>query len=175
MEIGSGLTLLVGGARSGKSDLAVGLGTAWGGPVVFAATGEPIDDDMAARIDRHKLDRPDGWATVERPRLNGADVEQIAADALLIVDCLTVLVSNLMLAEQPVEAHAEVLAQALADRPGPTIVVSNEVGMGVHPETALGRSYRDQLGRVNRIVAERAQTALLIVAGRAIPLESVSW
>ncbi len=175
MEISRGQTLLVGGARSGKSDLAVKLGTAWPGEVVFAATAEPIDDDMAARIDRHRLDRPDHWETVEHPRFGADQVAATADGPLLIVDCLTLLVSNLMFGELPVEPHVTDLAKSLAARSGPSIVVSNEVGMGVHPQTPLGRAYRDQLGTANRLLADRAETALLIVAGRALPLETVSW
>lgn len=169
------MTLLVGGARSGKSDLAVKLGTAWDGDVLFAATAEPIDADMSARIDRHRLDRPDRWSTVEHPLFGAEQVAELSSDALLIVDCLTLLVSNLMYAEDPIVPHVSSLAAALAGRAGPSIVVSNEVGMGVHPETELGRAYRDQLGTANRVVAEHAETALLIMAGRALPLEGVSW
>jgi len=175
MRIDAGLTLLVGGVRSGKSDLAVKLGHTWDGEVIFAATAEALDDEMTARIDRHKRDRPRRWVTVERPRLDAGDVVGQPSDALLIVDCMTVLVSNLMLAEARVTPHVEALTDALAERAGPSIVVSNEVGMGVHPETELGRAYRDQLGMANRIVAERAGAALLVMAGRALPLESISW
>lgn len=175
MRLGDGLTLLLGGARSGKSDLAVRLGTEHAGPVTFVATAEPLDDDMAARIDRHRADRPPTWPTVERPRFDAADCAALDGQDLLIVDCLTLLVSNLLLAEAPVEPHVSALADALAARPGPTIVVSNEVGMGVHPETPLGRAYRDELGLANRQVAERATTSVLIVAGRALPLEAVGW
>ncbi len=175
MNIGRGLTLLVGGARSGKSDLSVRLGRSWPGPVVFAATAEAIDDDMSDRIDRHRLDRPESWPTVEHPRFGGDELASVPDDALLILDCLTLLVSNLMFAEQPIEAHVSRLAIALTERSGPSIVVSNEVGMGVHPETALGRTYRDQLGTANRIVGHHAETTLLIVAGKALPLEDVSW
>lgn len=181
------MTLLVGGARSGKSDLAVKLGLSWDGTVVFAATAEPIDDDMAARIDRHRLDRPDRWTTVEHPTFGAPQLTDVPDEAMLILDCVTLLVSNLMYANrpeaqtatedrpEPVAQHLDRLAKALARRAGPTVVVSNEVGMGVHPETELGRAYRDQLGAANRIVAERCDDVLLIVAGRALPLEPVQW
>ncbi len=194
MKIGTGVTLLVGGARSGKSDLAVKLGSSWDGPVVFAATAEAIDEDMAARIDRHRLDRPDGWATVEHPTFGAPQLSDIPDDAMLILDCLTLLVSNLMYAESRscaelppgsastarnhpdmVTEHIARLSEVLAERAGPTVVVSNEVGMGVHPETELGRAYRDRLGTANRIVADHCDDVLLIVAGRALPLETVQW
>jgi adenosyl cobinamide kinase/adenosyl cobinamide phosphate guanylyltransferase len=174
MEIDRGLTLLLGGARSGKSDLAVRLGTSWPGSVVFVATAEPLDRDMTARIDRHRLDRPD-WPTVEAPVFDADRVGELDPEPLLILDCLTLLVSNLLLAERPVVPRVTELADALADRAGPSIVVSNEVGMGVHPETELGRAYRDLLGTANRLVAERATSALLIVAGRALRLEEIEW
>lgn len=192
MKIGTGMTLLVGGARSGKSDLAVKLGLGWDGTVVFAATAEPIDDDMAARIDRHRLDRPDRWATVEHPTFGADQLSEVPDEALLILDCVTLLVSNLMYVNrpeadpaidadvgdegpEPVAEHMTRLAEALAGRAGPTVVVSNEVGMGVHPETELGRAYRDQLGTANRIMAESCDDVLLIMAGRALPLEPVHW
>lgn len=174
MQLGTGLTLLIGGARSGKSDLSVKLGTAWGGPVTFVATSEPLDDDMADRITKHRLERPAEWPTVEEPQFAADHVCAIPDDDLMILDCVTLLVSNLLFAEAPIAEHISTMAEALAKRSGPTIVVSNEVGMGVHPETSLGRTYRDELGRANRIIAEASDDALLIVAGRAIPLEPVS-
>ncbi|MEM7323698.1 MAG: bifunctional adenosylcobinamide kinase/adenosylcobinamide-phosphate guanylyltransferase [Actinomycetota bacterium] len=184
MQIGTGLTLLVGGARSGKSDLAVDLGLAWAGPsggagtdgrgVTFVATAEAFDEDMSDRIERHRLDRPATWPTVEKPVFGADDTAQIPSDHLLILDCLTLLVSNLLFAEQPITEHVTALAAALAERDGPSIVVSNEVGMGIHPETSLGRIYRDELGRANRLVAEVSDDALLIVAGRALPLSPIT-
>lgn len=175
MELGTGLTLLVGGARSGKSDLSVRLARDWGGPVTFVATAEPLDDDMTSRIDQHRLDRPACWSTIEEPRFCHDGVAAIDPDALLLLDCLTLLVSNLLLAELSIAPHVERLAGAMANRTAPTIVVSNEVGMGVHPETPLGRAYRDELGRANRIMADHSNDALLIVAGRALALEPVRW
>ena len=179
VTIGSGLTVLLGGARSGKSDLAVKLAETWeqesGPSVVFVATAEALDQDMTDRINRHQDDRPDRWQTIEQPRFGASDVDAIADADLLVLDCLTLLVSNLLLAEQPIDPHVSALAERLAARSGPSIVVSNEVGMGVHPETELGRIYRDELGYGNRMMAERAETALLVVAGRALALEPVDW
>jgi adenosyl cobinamide kinase/adenosyl cobinamide phosphate guanylyltransferase len=129
---------------------------------------------MAARIDQHRLDRPTEWPTVEEPLFGADHVASIPDEHLLILDCLTLLVSNLLFAEQPIADHVGALAGRLATRGGPTVVVSNEVGMGVHPETPLGRTYRDELGRANRIVADHSEDALLIVAGRALALEPVT-
>lgn len=171
--------MLLGGARSGKSDQAVRLGTAWPGPVVFVATAEGRDDDMATRIERHRLERPDSWATFESPRFNQFEANSIEPAALMIVDCLTLLVSNLLLGdddwpaldEAALLAQVDSLAAALAARPGPTLLISNEVGMGVHPPTELGRSYRDILGRANRIAVDQSETAAIIVAGRLMALD----
>lgn len=186
MEIpSSGLTVLLGGARSGKSDQAVKLGASWPGRVVFVATAEPRDDDMATRIDRHRTERPDAWATFESARFNHLEAASIETSSLLLVDCLTMLVSNLLLGDDDVPAlnepellaHVESLAATLAARTGPAVVISNETGMGVHPPTELGRAYRDILGRANRIVVDHARTAALIVAGRLIPLDdgTTTW
>ena len=176
MKLGQGFTLLVGGARSGKSDLAVGLGTAWAGTVTFVATAEAGDEDMARRIARHREDRPDSWELVEAPAFSASDLLVIDADALVIVDCITMLTTNLLLAESPeaeIEASLAQLAEAAASRSAPTLMISNEVGLGVHPPTEIGRQFRDLLGRINKQLAASATDALLIVAGRALPLEQV--
>lgn len=180
MRLGHGFSLLTGGARSGKSDLAVKLGGAWPGEVVFAATAEPSDDDMARRIDRHRDERPADWGLIEAPLLSAHEVVAIEPGALLIVDCITLLVNNLMYADktdQQIDEHAAILSHAFVSRADPTIVVTNEVGLGVVPETELGRRYRDVLGRFNHRLASRAQTTLFVSAGRVAPLESLelSW
>jgi adenosylcobinamide kinase / adenosylcobinamide-phosphate guanylyltransferase len=166
-------TVLLGGARSGKSDAAVTMAMAWGGPVTFVATAVAFDDDMAARIERHKQERPTDWALIEEPiNLSGA-LRAAAPGDLVVIDCLTVWVGTLMHhgADEPaIHERAAAVVAAIASRPGPTIVISNEVGLGLHPETPLGRQYRDVLGRVNQRVVAGADRAFLLVAGRAIPL-----
>jgi adenosylcobinamide kinase/adenosylcobinamide-phosphate guanylyltransferase len=166
------LTLLIGGARSGKSTLAVELGRRHDGDVVFVATAEAFDDDMRARIDAHRDERPD-WPTIEAPIDLSAAVSSAPSTALLIVDCITVWVGNLFehvsSAERRTQSYTE-LIQALTARTGPTVVVSNEVGLGLHPETSLGREYRDELGRLNQQIAGAADRSLLLVAGRAVSL-----
>jgi adenosyl cobinamide kinase/adenosyl cobinamide phosphate guanylyltransferase len=161
------ITLLIGGARSGKSALAVEIARRHAGAVVFVATAEPFDDDMAARIERHRHDRP-GWPTVEASRHVAAAIDAVDTDAMVIVDCLTVWVGNELHHGATVDATPVVTA--LTSRRGPSVVVTNEVGLGVHPETDLGRHYRDELGRVNHALAEAATTTLLMVAGRAVRL-----
>ncbi len=167
----SGVTLLLGGARSGKSALAVELGRSHVGGVTFIATAPAVDATMAERISRHRADRPP-WPTIDEP-LDLGGALAAAGDHLAILDCLTLWVSNLLHrgdGDDEVAAEAAAVAAAAAARAAPTIVISNEVGLGVHPETDLGMRYRDVLGRVNQHWAGVANVALLLVAGRAIPL-----
>ncbi|MGI9054048.1 MAG: bifunctional adenosylcobinamide kinase/adenosylcobinamide-phosphate guanylyltransferase [Ilumatobacteraceae bacterium] len=171
MSTTSGLLLLLGGARSGKSALAVELGRRHDGPVTFVATLDPFDDELTARVGRHRAERPD-WPTIEE-RLDLAAALR-RADGLVIVDCLTLWINNLLQrgdTDDEIEALAVGTASMAAERSEPTIVVSNEVGLSVHPETPLGRRYRDVLGRVNQRWAARAQRSLLLVAGRAVRLD----
>lgn len=167
------ITLLLGGARSGKSSLAVEIGERSAGPVCFIATAPALDDDMARRIERHRAERPIDWTTVEEPIDLGAALRAIDEHTLVIIDCLTLWVSNLMYAGHPDDGirDAALATSALAaTRAGPVVAVSNEAGMGIHPETSLGRDYRDTLGRVNQVWAAASTTSLLLVAGRALEL-----
>jgi adenosylcobinamide kinase / adenosylcobinamide-phosphate guanylyltransferase len=168
------LTLLLGGARSGKSALAVHRAATLGQPVVFVATAEARDAEMRARIARHQAERPAGWTTLEVPHELCAAIERAPAEATLIIDCLTLWVANLIERgddQVAVEATANRVARQAAHHPGAVITVSNEVGMGVVPDHPLGRVYRDQLGRVNAIWARHATDALLVVAGRTLALQ----
>ena len=170
----TGVTLLLGGARSGKSALAVKLARASGRPVVFVATAEALDADMASRIARHRAERPAGWATVEEPLDVVGALVSAPPDACVVVDCLTLWLTNRLMAApddtSTVErATFEAIAAAVARR-GPTIVVSNEVGLGVVPDHPLGRTFRDALGRVNTAWAEAADRSLFLIAGRVLTL-----
>ena len=160
------LTLLTGGARSGKSALAVAWARAQDAPVTFVATGEAGDDEMADRIARHRAERPAGWATIEEPRRLGDAIARVAPSDCLVVDCLSLWVANVL--EEG--ADAERAARAAAARPGMTIAVTNEVGMGLVPMTAVGRRYRDLLGTVNATWSRHADAAYLVVAGRTLRL-----
>jgi adenosyl cobinamide kinase/adenosyl cobinamide phosphate guanylyltransferase len=165
------LVLLLGGARSGKSTLALRLAAAHE-PVVFLATGEAGDDEMAERIALHRSERPPHWTTVEEPLRLLAAIEQVPDGSCLIVDCLSLWVANLLEADPAaVEPEAAAAAAAAAARSGTTIVVSNEVGLGLVPMSPVGRRYRDVLGRVNATWAAASERALLVVAGRVLPLE----
>jgi adenosyl cobinamide kinase/adenosyl cobinamide phosphate guanylyltransferase len=160
------VTFLVGGARSGKSSLAVELAARTGGPVTFIATATAGDEEMAARIAAHRAERPGEWTTVEEPLRLREALE--AAEGTVVVDCLSLWVANLLEADMEIDAEAAAVAASRSR----TIGVSNEVGLGIVPATPLGRTYRDVLGRVNAAWAAAAQTTLLVVAGRALPLAS---
>ena len=168
--------LLTGGARSGKSAIAVALARRDGGDVVFLATGQAGDDEMAGRIARHRAERPGHWTTIEEPVDLAVAIAAVEGAACLVVDCLSLWVANRLTAvEAPaIELEADGAAGAAASRCATTIVVTNEVGLGVVPATPLGREYRDLLGRVNAIWAERADEAYLVVAGRLLPLLSAA-
>jgi adenosylcobinamide kinase / adenosylcobinamide-phosphate guanylyltransferase len=168
------LTMLIGGARSGKSALAVELAGRHDGGVTYVATSPRIhgDVDLDARIAEHRAERPPHWRTIEEER-NLQDAMSRAGDDLVVVDCLTLWVSNRMWAgddDSTIAAIAGLDADAAAARPAPTIVISNEVGLGVHPSSDAGRRYRDVLGRVNQRWCVAAERSLLMVAGRALPL-----
>jgi len=167
------LTVLLGGARSGKSALAQRLAGRWDGPVTVVATGQARDAEMAERIARHRAARPAGWETVEEPLELAAALAACGRDTLVVVDCLTLWVSNLLgqgLTDAEVGARAGAAAATAAGRTAPTVAVSNEVGSGIVPAEPLARRYRDLLGQVNGVWAAAADRALLLVAGRALPL-----
>lgn len=167
------LVLLLGGARSGKSAMAVDLAAQSARDVVFVVSAEARDEEMRERIARHRAERPDGWETVEAPIDLARAVAAVSPDNCLVVDCLSLWIANLLEAERSaaaIEKLATVAAACAAVRRGPTIAVSNEVGLGVVPATPLGRSYRDLLGRVNATWAAVADEVLLVVAGRVLPL-----
>jgi len=161
--------LILGGARSGKSRHAVAQAQARGPRVAVLATAEALDPDMAARIRRHREKRPASWLTVEEPIELVAALRRLVdrADTVL-VDCLTLWVANQLqrgLTDEAILAGGEALAKFLAEHLYSVILVSNEVGQGVHPETASGLRFRDLLGVVNQTVAQAADQVVLMVAG----------
>jgi adenosyl cobinamide kinase/adenosyl cobinamide phosphate guanylyltransferase len=169
-----GLTLLLGGARSGKSALAVRAAGGWAGPVAVVVTAEPRDAEMAERIRRHREGRPGHWRTVEAPRELEAALGAVEDGAFVVVDCLTLWVANLLEAgadDEEVARRAAAAASLAAARAAPTLAVSNEVGSGIVPAAPLARRYRDLLGEVNATWAAAAERSLLLVAGRALPLQ----
>jgi adenosyl cobinamide kinase/adenosyl cobinamide phosphate guanylyltransferase len=166
-----GFVLLLGGARSGKSDRAALLATESRMRVTFIATATAGDDEMTERISRHRFARPAVWSTVEAPLDLLAAVASTPPDHFVVVDCLTLWVSNLLgagISAAEILARAEQAAGELAARPG--VVVSNEVGLGIVPANELARTFRDALGGVNAAFARCAARSVLMVAGRSLEL-----
>jgi adenosylcobinamide kinase / adenosylcobinamide-phosphate guanylyltransferase len=167
-----GLRLIIGGARSGKSAHAQAMAETEaqrrGGAAVMIATAEALDDEMAERIARHRAERGDGWRTLETPLAVAEAIAGLDQADCAVVDCLTLWLNNLMFAERDLEAATEALLQAAGKSRAEIIMVTNEVGMSIVPENALARRFRDEAGRMNRRVAERADEVIVMFAG--IPL-----
>lgn len=166
------LVLVTGGARSGKSAFAERVVRTSGLERLYVATGEARDGEMAERIARHRAERGAGWRAFEVPIALGdaLDVEAVPG-RIVLVDCLTLWLTNVMLAERPVEAEIDRLVATLAAVRGPVVLVSNEVGLGIVPDTPLGRRFRDAQGRLNRRVAEIATDAFFVAAGCPLRLK----
>lgn len=164
------LTLVLGGARSGKSRHAEGLITALPAPWTYIATAEAFDAEMARRIAEHCSRRGPGWHTVDAPRDLPAAI-QAAPPRPMLVDCLTLWLSNLMLAKADIAGATTALLTALDARRAPMVLVSNEVGSGIVPATPLGRRFRDAQGRLNQTIAAAADQAVLVVAGLPLRLK----
>ncbi|WP_199902701.1 bifunctional adenosylcobinamide kinase/adenosylcobinamide-phosphate guanylyltransferase [Azospirillum sp. B4] len=163
-----GVILVLGGARSGKSRFAEGLITALPGPWTYIATAQAWDDEMRDRIHQHRAQRVPGWTTVEAP-LDLAPALAAHGHGPVLVDCLTLWLTNVMLAERAVEEAVAALEDALAACAGPVVLVGNEVGMGIVPENALARRFRDHAGRMHQRLAAMATQVFLTVAG--LPLK----
>ncbi len=167
------LTLILGGARSGKSTYAEKLAAEKGPSVLYVATAQAFDVDMAARIQKHREERPFSWPTVEAPMNVGAAIEAFDEEVdVILIDCLTLLTSNVLLAneesgdvETAVFDEINALLEVYQNSQSEWIIVSNEVGLGIVPAYELGRTYRDYLGKVNQKVAQYADRVLFMVAG----------
>ncbi|NDJ79248.1 MAG: bifunctional adenosylcobinamide kinase/adenosylcobinamide-phosphate guanylyltransferase [Chloroflexi bacterium] len=178
------LILLLGGARSGKSRYAETWAREHGEQVLFVATAQAFDDEMRERIARHRAERPPGWQTLEAPSATGKAVReavQSGAFDVVLLDCITLLASNILLSlpddctqddvSAAILAEIDSLLDTLAQTDATWLVVSNEVGMGIVPPTRLGRFYRDGLGRANQQLAHAADQVFLLVAGLAWKLK----
>ncbi len=174
------LTLILGGARSGKSTYAERLAREYQTPVLYVATAQAGDEEMAARIARHRAQRPAGWITLEAPCAIGTAIRSSGVSApVVLIDCLTLLASNIIAplpesvayeeAEKLLSAEIDDLLTAYAAGDAAWIVVSNEVGLGLVPPYPLGRIYRDALGKANQRLAAAADEVLFMVAG--LPLK----
>jgi adenosylcobinamide kinase / adenosylcobinamide-phosphate guanylyltransferase len=167
------MTLVLGGARSGKSRHAEGLVTANQPPWTYIATAEAGDQEMAARIRLHRDRRGSDWRTIEVPRDISAALAENATTPVL-VDCLTLWLSNLMIAHADIEAEIERLQNALAAVKAPVVMVANEVGLGIVPEHPLGRKFRDWQGVLNQRVAAQSDRVILMVAGLPLVIKNSS-
>jgi adenosylcobinamide kinase/adenosylcobinamide-phosphate guanylyltransferase len=166
------VTLVLGGARSGKSRYAEWLIGTCPKPWVYIATAEAKDDEMAERIAAHKARREAGWQTIEAPHELPEALAAAPAGSAVLVDCLTLWLSNLMLGKFKVDTMTARLEQALAARAGPTVLVSNEVGLGIVPDNALARQFRDVQGVLNQRLAARAGRVIMMVAGVPVAVKS---
>ncbi len=167
------LSLVVGGARSGKSAFAEGLLVASGRPRRYIATAEAWDDEMRERIAFHQHDRGDGWTTVEAPLDLTAALATARADETVLIDCATLWLTNLLLAERDIPAATEGLIASLSVCTAPVVVVSNEVGWGIVPDNALARRFRDEQGRLNQRLAREAGLVVTVIAGLPMVLKGV--
>ncbi|MEM9107010.1 MAG: bifunctional adenosylcobinamide kinase/adenosylcobinamide-phosphate guanylyltransferase [Pseudomonadota bacterium] len=166
----SGTTFILGGARSGKSGFAERLIGESGLEAVYVATGRSFDTEMEDRIRHHKQRRGPEWRTIEEPlALVGVLEEQGREGRALLVDCLTLWVTNLMMDDRDIETEASRLAETLTVTAGAVVLVSNEVGLGIVPDNAMARQFRDHAGRLHQLVAAQAQDVYLMAAG--LPLK----
>lgn len=163
------LTLVIGGARSGKSALAERLVVASRLPRTYIATAEPFDDEMRTRIARHQAARGEGWRTVAAPRDVAAPLGE--AEGVVLLDCATLWLSNHLLAGADIAAESARLLAALAGARAPVVVVSNEVGWSIVPENALARAFRDHQGRLNQALAGEAGLVVAVMAGLPLVLK----
>ncbi|AGK59100.1 adenosylcobinamide-phosphate guanylyltransferase [Hyphomicrobium denitrificans 1NES1] len=165
------LTLILGGARSGKSSYAEGLLTALPVPWAYIATAEAFDDEMRRRIEHHQARRGAGWIQYETPLDIAATLSGDAADQPCLVDCLTLWLSNLMHADRNIAHETDNLVGALSKRSAPCIMVSNEVGLGIVPDNDLARLFRDEAGRLNQRIAAVADCVVFVAAGLPMTLK----
>ncbi|MFJ5367920.1 bifunctional adenosylcobinamide kinase/adenosylcobinamide-phosphate guanylyltransferase [Bosea sp. CER48] len=159
------LTLVLGGARSGKSRHAEALIEALPAPWTYIATAQAYDDEMRVRIAEHRARRPSGWQTVDAPLELAEAIEAQPAGRPILVDCLTLWLTNLILAERDTVAGREALIAACDRASAPLVLVGNEVGLGIVPENALARRFRDEAGRLHQALAARAAHVVFMVAG----------
>jgi adenosylcobinamide kinase / adenosylcobinamide-phosphate guanylyltransferase len=166
------ITFILGGARSGKSRRAQSLAEANAGELIFIATAQAFDDEMTERIARHRGDRDHRWRTVESPLTLAAVIEENAKTGrVLLVDCLTLWMSNLLLHGSEAEPASDELVKTLAAAPCPIFVVSNEVGLGIVPENALARQFRDEIGCLHQRVAAIADRVEWMAAGLVLRMK----
>jgi len=166
-----GLTLVLGGAGSGKSAFAEGLIKKEGLPAAYIATAQVFDDEMARKVANHKAQRGDGWKTIEEPLNIQAALAQVHAEQPVLIDCATLWLTNVILGEHDVDQSSTDFLQACINCGGPVIIVSNEVGQGIVPDNALSRRFRNAQGRLNQQIAAEANLVVAVMAGLPMVLK----
>ncbi|SFC46221.1 bifunctional adenosylcobinamide kinase/adenosylcobinamide-phosphate guanylyltransferase [Tropicimonas isoalkanivorans] len=174
------LTLVLGGASSGKSAFAEGLMREVGSEKIYIATAQAFDAEMEAKIAAHRQMRGTQWETIEAPQTLPEVIGNIPGQRRVLIDCATMWLSNRLLAEADMDSEISCLLQALHGCASPIVIVSNEIGQGIVPENFLGRRFRDLQGRLNRLLAERADLVVAVMAGLPLTLkgalpEMVEW
>ncbi len=165
------LSLILGGARSGKSAFAEKLAKSANRPRAYIATSQALDSEMEVKIAKHQQDRGPDWQTIEAPLDIEEALAQVSANSIVLIDCLTLWLSNQMHVDADIDAEVTNLLTVLSASLNPVICVSNEVGMGLVPDTPLGRQFRDAQGRLNRKIAEQADLAVFVAAGLPLTLK----
>lgn len=164
--------LVLGGARSGKSRYAQARAEAMPGELLFVATAQAFDDEMRDRIARHRADRNDRWSTLEVPLdLAGCITREAREGRVLLIDCLTLWTSNIMLAGRDIPDEIDRLAASIVEARGSVIFVANEVGLGIVPDNALARRFRDAAGSINQAVAHACRSVVFVAAGLPLSLK----
>ncbi|UZD90116.1 bifunctional adenosylcobinamide kinase/adenosylcobinamide-phosphate guanylyltransferase [Cognatishimia activa] len=159
------LSFVLGGAASGKSAFAEGLVVQTGAPKVYVATAEIYDDEMRAKVDAHLEMRGETWRTIEAPQDLTPALESVRSDEVVLLDCATMWLSNQVMAESDLVEETDRLLAAINNCAGRVVVVSNEVGMGIVPDNALARRFRDKQGKLNQRIAAEADLAVFVIAG----------
>ncbi len=165
------LTLVLGGAASGKSAFAESLVLLASDAPTYIATAQVFDDEMAEKIRLHKKSRGAGWTTIEAPIDVAAPLSAAKSGEVILLDCATLWLTNVILADHDVAAHAATLLDALAHCAAPVVVVSNEVGQGIVPDNALSHKFRNAQGRLNQQLAAQADLVVAVMAGLPLPLK----
>lgn len=167
------LSLVLGGAASGKSAFAESLVLKAEGERIYVATAQVFDDEMAEKIRRHRKTRGDGWRTIEEPLDLPEALAGVSAQQTILIDCVTLWLTNLILGAHDVDTHTDALMQALENCPAPVVIVSNEVGQGIVPDNALSRQFRNAQGKLNQRIAQDADLVVAVMAGLPLVLKGV--
>ncbi|NIY71195.1 bifunctional adenosylcobinamide kinase/adenosylcobinamide-phosphate guanylyltransferase [Marivivens donghaensis] len=165
------LTLVLGGAASGKSEFAEKLVIGTGKSRKYLATSQIFDAEMQAKVDRHLVQRGDGWETIEEPLDLGPTLEAAVPDQIILLDCATLWLTNVLMAEREIAQESAKLVAELRSCEAEVVVVSNEVGMGIVPEHAISRQFREAQGRLNAMIAEAADNVFFVAAGLPLVLK----